>query len=82
MEGPKILPEKTIILSVIDLEDMTVETPEQIAARIRRALPFNDAKQIIVAPDCGMKYLPGDVAAAKLDAMVKGAAFVRQELAA
>ncbi len=76
------LPRKTIILGVIDLDDMTVETPEQVAERIRRALPFKDAKQIIVAPDCGMKYLPHDVAFGKLDAMVKGAAIVRKELSA
>jgi len=74
------LPEKTIILGVIDLEDTTVETPEQVANRIRLALPYKDPRQIIVAPDCGMKYLPRDVAAAKLDAMVKGAAIVREEL--
>ena len=50
-----------IILGVIDLDDMTVETPETVATRIRRALPYKDPKQIIVAPDCGMKYLPRDV---------------------
>lgn len=74
------LPDKTIILGVIDLEDMTVETPEQVAGRIRLALPYKDARQIIVAPDCGMKYLPREVAAAKLEAMVQGAAIVRAEL--
>jgi 5-methyltetrahydropteroyltriglutamate--homocysteine methyltransferase len=75
------LPEKTVILGVIDLEEMTVETPEQVAGRIRLAFPYKDPSRIIVAPDCGMKYLPRDVAAAKLDAMVKGAAIVRTELA-
>lgn len=76
------LPDKTIILGVIDLEDQAVETPDQIAGRIRRALPYKDPRKIIVAPDCGMKYLPRDVAAAKLRAMVEGAAIVRDELAA
>ncbi|MDC0033416.1 5-methyltetrahydropteroyltriglutamate--homocysteine methyltransferase [Alphaproteobacteria bacterium] len=76
------LPDKTIILGVIDLEDMTVETPDQVAERIRLALPYKDPRQIIIAPDCGMKYLPRDVAAAKLESMVKGAAIVRDELAA
>ncbi len=76
------LPEKTIILGVIDLEDMNVETPEQVAERIRRALPFKDAKRIIVAPDCGMKYLPREVAYGKLEAMVAGAAIVRAEVSA
>ncbi len=74
------LPEKTIILGVIDLEDVNVETPEQVAERIRRALPFTDAKRIIVAPDCGMKYLPREVAYGKLVAMVEGAAIVRPEV--
>ncbi len=76
------LPDKTIILGVIDLDDMTVETPETVADRIRRALPFKDAGRIVVAPDCGMKYLPRDVAFAKLEAMVAGAGIVRGELEA
>jgi 5-methyltetrahydropteroyltriglutamate--homocysteine methyltransferase len=71
---------KTIILGVIDLGDMTVETPQAVADRIRRALPHVPAERIIVAPDCGMKYLPRDVAFGKLQAMVAGAAIVRQEL--
>jgi len=74
------LPNKTVILGVIDLEDMTVETPEQVAERIRLALPYKDARQVIVAPDCGMKYLPHDVAYAKMEAMVQGTAIVRAEL--
>lgn len=74
------LPEKTIILGVLDLEDMTVETPETVADRIRRALSYKDARQIIVAPDCGMKYLPHDVAFEKLKSMVAGAEIVRAEL--
>jgi 5-methyltetrahydropteroyltriglutamate--homocysteine methyltransferase len=73
---------KKIILGVIDLADMNVETPETVAARIRRALPYADAKDIIVAPDCGMKYLPREVANGKLHAMVAGAAIVRRELGA
>lgn len=74
------LPEKTIILGVIDLDDMNVETPEQVAARIRRALTYKNPAQIIVAPDCGMKYLPREVAYGKLESMVQGAAIVRGEL--
>ena len=74
------LPDKTIILGVIDLEDMNVETPEQVAGRIRRAFDYKDPSKIIVAPDCGMKYLPREIAAAKLSAMVKGAAIVRDAL--
>jgi 5-methyltetrahydropteroyltriglutamate--homocysteine methyltransferase len=74
------LPEKMIILGVIDLEDMAVETPEIVADRIRRAIPYKDPTKIIVAPDCGMKYLSRDVASAKLQAMVAGAAIVRSEI--
>ena len=67
------------MLGVIDLSDMKVETPETVAARIRRALPFVAAKDVIVAPDCGMKYLPREVAFGKMKAMVAGAAIVRAE---
>ena len=74
------LPGKTIILGVLDLSDMNVETPETVAERIRRALPHVPAEKIIVAPDCGMKYLPRDVAFGKMKAMVDGAAIVRREL--
>ena len=73
------LPGKTIILGVIDLSDTNVETPEVVAERIRRALPHVPAEKIVVAPDCGMKYLPRDVAFGKMRAMVEGAAIVRRE---
>ena len=74
------LPGKTIMLGVLDLSTHEVETPEAVAARIRRALPHVPAERIVVAPDCGLKYLPRDVAYGKLEAMVKGAAIVRAEL--
>jgi 5-methyltetrahydropteroyltriglutamate--homocysteine methyltransferase len=73
---------KTIILGVIDLSGVTVETPEKVAERIRRALPYVSADRIVVAPDCGMKYLPRDVAFGKMKAMVDGAAIVRAEVEA
>jgi len=76
------LPSKTILLGVLDLSDMTVETPEIVAARIRRALPHVPPERIVVAPDCGLKYLPREVAFGKVQAMVAGAAIVRRELAA
>src|SRR5215831_9956508 len=75
------LPGKQIVLGVLDLSKNEVETPEIVAARIRRALPFVDAERLIVAPDCGMKYLPRDVAFGKMKAMVEGAHIVRSELA-
>ncbi len=71
---------KKIILGVIDLSTDRIETPEQVAARIRRALPHVDAANLIAAPDCGMKYLPRDVAFAKLQAMVAGAQLARSQL--
>jgi 5-methyltetrahydropteroyltriglutamate--homocysteine methyltransferase len=57
---------KQILLGVIDLSDMNVETPEKVAARIRRALPFAPLDNIIVSTDCGMKYLPRGVADGKM----------------
>ena len=74
------LPGKTIILGVLDLSDMTIEAPETVAARIRRALPHVPAERIVIAPDCGLKYLPRQVAFAKMQAMVEGASIVRREL--
>jgi 5-methyltetrahydropteroyltriglutamate--homocysteine methyltransferase len=74
------LPGKTIILGVLDLSDMNIETAETVAARIRKALPYVPAEKIVVAPDCGLKYLPRDVAFGKMKAMVDGAAIVRREL--
>jgi 5-methyltetrahydropteroyltriglutamate--homocysteine methyltransferase len=72
---------KTIILGVIDLGDMTIETPEGIADRIREALNVIPPERLMVAPDCGMKYLPRDIAYRKLRAMTLGAAIVRESLA-
>ncbi len=74
------LPSKTIILGVLDLSDPAVETPETVAARIRRALPHVPAERIVVAPDCGLKYLPREVAFGKMQAMVEGAKIVRDEV--
>jgi 5-methyltetrahydropteroyltriglutamate--homocysteine methyltransferase len=76
------LPGKKIVLGVIDLSKHEVETPETVAARIRRALPYVAAENLIVAPDCGMKYLPRESAIGKLKSMVAGAAIVRGELQA
>ena len=76
----KELPSKTIILGVIDLSDMTVEAPQIVAARIRAGLAQIPAERLVVAPDCGMKYLPRAVAFGKMQRMVEGAAIVRREL--
>jgi 5-methyltetrahydropteroyltriglutamate--homocysteine methyltransferase len=74
------LPGKQILLGTIDLSDMKVESAETVAARIRRALPFVAPGNILVATDCGMKYLPREVANGKMRAMVEGAKIVREEL--
>jgi len=74
------LPGKTIILGVLDLSTHAVEEPETVAARIRKALPHVPAEKIIVAPDCGLKYLPREVAFGKMKAMADGARIVRAEL--
>ena len=71
---------KKIILGVIDLSTAEVETPELIASRIRRALPYVAAGNLLVAPDCGMKYLSRASAFGKLQAMVAGTQIVRTEL--
>ena len=76
----KTLPGKTIILGTLDLSDMAIEAPETVATRIRRALPHVPAERIVVAPDCGLKYLPHDVAFEKLCSMVRGAKIVRGEV--
>jgi len=72
---------KQIMVGAIDLNDMNVETPEQVVARIKRALPYVKPENVIVAPDCGMKYLPQDVAFGKMSAMVDAAKILRKEFA-
>jgi 5-methyltetrahydropteroyltriglutamate--homocysteine methyltransferase len=76
----KSLPSKTIMLGVISLGEKAVETPEQVADRIRAALKVKPAEQIVIAPDCGMKYIDRKTAFAKLKAMVDGTRIVRREL--
>jgi 5-methyltetrahydropteroyltriglutamate--homocysteine methyltransferase len=73
--------DKTIVLGVIELADETIETPQVVAERIRHALKFIDAKRLIPAPDCGMKYLSRAAAFGKLVALSQGASMVRKELA-
>ena len=70
---------KQIMVGAIDLNDMKVETPAQVVARIKRALPFVRPENVIVAPDCGMKYLPREVAFGKMRAMVEAAKILRAE---
>ena len=81
---PEVLrdvPDKVIILGVLDLGSTEVETPEVVADRIRSALTVVAPERLLVAPDCGMKYLPRERAVRKLEAMVAGARIVREALA-
>jgi 5-methyltetrahydropteroyltriglutamate--homocysteine methyltransferase len=71
---------KTIMLGVIDLADPNAETPAVVASRIRAALKHLAPERLVPAPDCGMKYLPRELAFAKLKALADGAAMVRSEL--
>jgi 5-methyltetrahydropteroyltriglutamate--homocysteine methyltransferase len=71
---------KTVLVGVLDLNDRAVETPAQVARRIRAALEVVPPERLIVTPDCGMKYLPRDVAFGKLKALADGARVVRAEL--
>src|SRR5262245_25862662 len=76
----RALPDKTIVLGVLDLGDPDAETAEVVAERIRRALTVVAPERLVVAPDCGMKYLPRELAFRKLEAMVAGARIVSDEL--
>ena len=73
------LKNKKIMIGCIDLNDMSVETPQTVVARIKRALPYVPKENVILAPDCGMKYLPRDIACGKMKAMVEGAKILRAE---
>jgi 5-methyltetrahydropteroyltriglutamate--homocysteine methyltransferase len=74
------LSDKTVILGVIDLSTPDVETAETVAGRVRRAFEYLPPEKIVIAPDCGMKYLPRDSAAGKMRAMAGAAALLRAEI--
>jgi len=76
----KALAPKSVMVGVIDLGSAAVETPEEVAARIRAALAHVPAERLVLAPDCGMKYLTREAAFGKLKALSAGAALVRREL--
>jgi 5-methyltetrahydropteroyltriglutamate--homocysteine methyltransferase len=84
---PKLNPEvlrdlgdKIVVLGVLDLGSDEAETPEVVAERIRRALTVLPPERLVVAPDCGMKYLSRELAFGKLQAMVAGARLVEEDL--
>ena len=74
------LADKTIILGVIDLSTHDVETPDTVAARVRRAFSYTTPEKIVIATDCGMKYLPRSSAEGKMRAMSGAAATLRADL--
>ncbi len=76
----RAVPDQVIVLGVLDLGAGEVETPEAVAERIRAALAVVGPERLVVAPDCGMKYLPRERAFRKLEAMVAGARLVSAEL--
>ncbi len=71
------LPGKQILVGALDLSDMQIESPQTVADRVRRALRYVKPENVILAPDCGMKYLPREVAVGKLQALVAGAKILR-----
>jgi 5-methyltetrahydropteroyltriglutamate--homocysteine methyltransferase len=75
------LPTKTFMIGAIDLSDNRIETAEEVAQRVRRALKHVAPQRVMIAPDCGMKYLPRDVAFGKMKAMAEAAAILRAEYA-
>jgi 5-methyltetrahydropteroyltriglutamate--homocysteine methyltransferase len=80
---PEVLrdvPDKVIVLGVLDLGSGEAETPQLVADRIRKALTVLPPERLVVAPDCGMKYLSRDLAFRKLEAMVAGARLVGEDL--
>ena len=76
----KELDGKTILLGVLDLGDPKVESADTVASRIRAALKLVPPQRLVPAPDCGMKYLPREIAYGKLKALAEGAAMVRREI--
>jgi 5-methyltetrahydropteroyltriglutamate--homocysteine methyltransferase len=73
------LTNKSFMVGAIDLSDPKIETAQIVAERVRRALKYVSPERVVIAPDCGMKYLPRDTAFAKMRAMVQGAELLRAE---
>ena len=82
MELIELIRGKKVMLGAIDVASTTIETPEEVADTLRKALEFVDADLLIPSTNCGMAPLSRDVARGKLSALSAGAAIVREELAA
>lgn len=76
----KTLVDIKIMIGCIDPDEMVIDLPKVVATRVRQALPYVKRKDAILAPDCGMKYLPRDVAFGRMKAMVEAAKLLRTEL--
>jgi 5-methyltetrahydropteroyltriglutamate--homocysteine methyltransferase len=74
------LTDKTVILGVVDLSTPEIESAETVADRVRRAFRYLPPEQVVIAPDCGMKYLPRESAEGKMRAMAGAAALLRAEI--
>ena len=72
------LSDKTVMVGVLDLLDHAVEDVDTVVARVRRALPHVDAERLVLAPDCGMKYLPRASADGKMRVMAQAAQVLRR----
>jgi 5-methyltetrahydropteroyltriglutamate--homocysteine methyltransferase len=68
------------MLGVLDLGNPEIETADAVADRIRNGLKYVPAERLVVAPDCGMKYMPRATAFGKLKAMCDAAAIARREI--
>jgi 5-methyltetrahydropteroyltriglutamate--homocysteine methyltransferase len=77
----KELSGKSVMLGVIDLNDAAVESAEEVARRAREGLKYVAPERLVLAPDCGMKYIARELAYGKLTALAKGAELLRRELA-
>ena len=75
----KALDQKKIMVGCIDLSDEKVESPETVVERVRKALKYVPPGNVILAPDCGMKFLPRESAFGKMQAMVEAARRLRKE---
>lgn len=82
MELMALIRGKKVMVGAIDVATHTIETPEEVAATLRKALQFVDADKLYPCTNCGMIPLPRSVAKGKLDALSAGAEIVRNELLA
>src|SRR5690606_38042067 len=71
---------KKVMVGAIDVANQTIETPDDVANTLRKALQFVDADKLYPSTNCGMAPLPRAVAQGKLQALSAGAEIIRTEL--